>query len=125
MKLLLLLIQFGAYDDFFKTRFQKGRADTIREALLGKFEIFLDNKGLRPILSGHSTINLEECMESSKMVLFNLGGLPDVISKQAFGKILITYIKNIATKRDPEKVVPCMLFIDECQNFLVIRTKSY
>lgn len=110
------------YDEYFATRYQKGRVESTREAILGKFEQHLDNEGLRQLLTGERTINLEKCMNEGKTVIFNLSGLPDTIAKPAFGKILVAFIKNIATKRDPKKVLPCMLLIDECQSFV---TDSY
>lgn len=117
-----ILEEAKEYDDYFKDNYLKGIINRTRESIYTKLDGIL-TRGLKDILIGESTVRLQELVNSGKTIIFNLDGLPDDVSKPMFGKILLTYVKNILLLRGASKnPLPLFLYIDECQVFV---TKKY
>lgn len=113
-----ILEEAQAYSSFFGNEFLKGRAGNTREAILARFQYILENRGMRLLLTGTSTVDLKQHINSGKVIIFNLNGLPDDVSRPVFGKMLLAYIKNICMERENKNLPPAYLFIDECQVFV-------
>lgn len=113
-----ILEEAKEYDDYFKDNYLKGIINRTRESIYTKLDGVL-TRALKNVLIGESTVRLQELVNSGKTIIFNLSGLPDDISKPMFGKILLTYVKNILLSRGAIKdPLPLFLYIDECQVFV-------
>lgn len=117
----LLLKEAQEYDPMvFNAEFAKG-TNTTRKALLDRIDRLLNPPLMGPLLSGDDTFDLEDAMDTGKLVLFNLGALPEQ-SRNIFGKFLIAQIKSIMWKREDrpqEQRRHVFLIVDEFQNFVV------
>ena len=108
------------YDSSFDKEFLRPTNKT-RTALKGRIESFLNSSVLKNLLSGSSTVDLEELLNSSKIIIINLDGMPE-FSQITMGKILIARIRSILRKRPKDGKLHTIMCIDECQNFA---TSSY
>ena len=113
-----ILTEAQEYDYYFADDFTKGVIGRTREATYSRVQELL-TRALKPILIGDSTIKLEELINSGKTIIFNLVNLPDEESKPKFGKLLLSYIKNVLFQRGAiNNPLPLFLYIDECQVFV-------
>lgn len=82
----------------------------------------LNSQTFYHLTEGKSTINLEEAVESGKIIIFNLAqGKMGTEVSQLFGRLIIALLQSIALRRvyqSKTKRKPTFLFIDECQNYL-------
>ena len=98
-------------------------ASSTREGIRDKLRQMLNFSGLRDLITGKSTVDLEAEIEARKLIVFNLskGVLPEKVSLY-YGKILISLLQSIAFQRgaieDETKRTPTMLYIDEFQNYV-------
>ena len=114
-----ILKQAQQHNPFFREEYLNGETNATRSALLSRVRFLLKNLGLGEILTGKPTINLEDYMDAGKTIIFNLGGLPGEVARPTFGKLLLSYLKNMCFKRDPEGGnIPLYIIIDEWQNFM-------
>lgn len=113
-----VLAEAQAFDPYFTEGFLKGKVSNTREAVLSRFQYILDNRGMKQLMTGSSTVDLKRYINSGKVILFNLGGLPEDVSRPIFGKMLLAYIKNILMEREDRDLPPAYLVIDECQVFV-------
>ena len=88
--------------------------------ITSKFDVFLANEIMRPIVAQeHSAFNFRDVMDSKKILLVNLskGKLGD-LNAQLLGMILVGKILMAALSRtDTNDLPPFYLYIDEFQNF--------
>ena len=87
-------------NSFFDTPFEKPSNKT-RTGLLFRINRLLNSPALKNFLVGESTFNLEQAINSNKVVLFNLEGLGEM-TQVAVGKLLVASIKSMARKREKE-----------------------
>lgn len=116
------------YSAYFRDEYVRQEGNKTRIALITRMELFLDNEGLRNVLLGSSTFDIEDSINKGKTVIFNLGGFPDEISRPAFGKLLVVYLKNILSRRDVDvnpDVVPCFVWMDEAPEFITSSVKPF
>lgn len=119
------LVQLGLahsdqeYQSTFK-RINTGYYSKTRDAIISKLDVVLQDQYFRQLTSGKSTIPLNAALKQGKIIIFDLGGL-DTDTIQAFGRLLVALILQIALERDTAKmedIKRTFLFIDEMQNFL-------
>lgn len=97
--------------------------DSTREGIRDKLRQMLNFSGLRDLITGKSTVDLEAEIEARKLIVFNLskGALPEKVSLY-YGKILISLLQSIAFQRgaieDENRRTPTLLYIDEFQNYV-------
>lgn len=90
--------------------------------ITSKFDVFLSNEIMRPIIAQeHSAFNFRDIMDSKKILLVNLskGKLGDV-NAHLLGMILVGKILMAALSRSDvldKNLPPFYLYIDEFQNF--------
>jgi len=94
------------------------------EPILSRMTTFVRTPSLRAIFGATSPkLNIEEAMNSRKVILVNLGGLSE--SKILYGSLLVSKIQQAAFRRHAireQNRVPFLLYVDEFQNF---KTSSF
>ena len=108
--------------ELFAQAFTSGEYENTKKAIYSKLYGLLSTAGFAKVMIGQSTINLQEAMDSGKIIIINLskGELGDEAS-QALGCFIIALLRAITFKRAqiPEHHrKPCFLFIDEMQNYV-------
>lgn len=111
-----ILEEAKAVDPFFNTPYEKKNNRT-REGLLFRISRLLNSPVLKNFLVGNNTFNLEQAINSNKMVIFNLGGLGEM-TQDAVGKLLIASIKSMVRKRKKGGSKHTFLVVDEAHNFV-------
>src|SRR5690606_15025264 len=92
-----------------------------------KLTYFLGDQILANMLSGKSTVNLEQCLNEGKIIIFNLPKGSGKFTSSVFGRLMIAYIHSIILRRDalPEKQRKQLFFvIDEFQNYITTSLAS-
>lgn len=97
-------------------------ATSTREGIRDKLRQMLNFSGLRDLITGKSTVDLEAEIEARKLIVFNLskGVLPEKVSLY-YGKLLISLLQSIAFQRgaiEENRRTPTLLYIDEFQNYV-------
>lgn len=107
--------------EFFQFSFNHREYSRTKHSIYTKIQRLLGSSIFHKLVTGKSTLDLEAAMEDGKVILFNLSkGSMGLSASEAFGRLLIALIQNIARKRDKitEKLrKPFYLFIDEFQNY--------
>ena len=108
--------------DFFINGFHKDTYNVTKSSIYTKCQSLLNSSTFHNLINGKSTVDLEDAMNSGKVILFNLaqGKIGSEISS-AFGKFILSYMQSMAFKREsiPEKErVPTFFFMDEFQNYV-------
>lgn len=111
-----ILKEAQEYSEYFGDEFTKGDARS-RKAVHDRLFLLIKPPVNENILGSNSTFQLEDAMNSGKIILFNLNGL-GAPTKEAYGKFLTSYIKSLAAKRDTKNPLPTFLFIDECHKMV-------
>ena len=114
-------LKFPHLKEFFESRFYSSGFSLTKNSLYNKLSSILGEPTFRNFICGKTTVNLENAINTGKILLFKLdkGGINADVS-EAIGKFVIALLYGYAMKRDPNsphnKQVFC--FVDECQNFL-------
>lgn len=108
-------------NDFFKLGYQDIHASSI-VASISKLRGLLMHQATRHFIQGDSTFNLEDALNTGKIVIFNINhSILDKTGMMAVGRLLLSEIKNITRRRQPlpKELRPrTWCIIDECQNFM-------
>lgn len=110
------------YRRLFSHAFTSGEYENTKKAVYSKVYTLLSTSGFANVVLGKSTINLQEAVDSGKIVIVNLskGDLGDDASK-ALGCFVMALLRAITFKRAsvPKHLrKPTYLFIDEAQNYV-------
>jgi hypothetical protein len=113
---------YEVYRDFFKNQFtEKDKART-KIALHTRLQLLLNNPTFANMITGKSSINLEELMNTQgKTIFFRLSKSKMKGTLEAYGIFITNLLQSYALNRediDKDKRVKTLLFIDEVQNFL-------
>jgi Helicase HerA, central domain len=99
-----------------------------KDALFQKIQQLLNLPNFSRLMIGKSTIDLRSCLNSGKVVLFNLSkGELTPMTSHAIGKILFAMIQGIGFRRvdtEKEKRKNTFVIIDEFQNFAISYVKN-
>lgn len=106
--------------EFFEDGFQGNKVT--KESIYRKLDALLANRAFRRFTCGKSTVSLQRAIDSGKIVVFDLGRSSiGEDAGPAVARMVVSLLLGIALRRDMkrgQKLVPCMLVVDECQNFL-------
>ena len=107
---------------YFRGDFQREKRSS-KEAVARRLLKVLGVPSFSRMVSGRNTFDLEEAMNSGKIILFNISAsMWDTDQTELFGRFLISYIKSIAMKRgqisSPKNRPVTFLFLDEFQHFI-------
>ena len=107
---------------FFQYGFHKGSISLTKNSIYFKMQSLLNSYTFSNLVLGKSTIDLEDAINSWKVVIFNLAKwrMGKKVSP-VFGKLIIALIQWIVLKRQdtPEKYrKKTFLFVDEFQNYV-------
>lgn len=104
---------------FFEEAFQGERYKTTKNSIYTKLQFLLGLNGFKRILTGRTTLNLQELLNSRKLIVFNLavGNLTEEVSS-VVGRFILASIQSLVLQRTQTQRVPVHLFIDECQNYI-------
>ena len=115
-----LFAEAAAFDSYFDEYYLKPSNKT-REALYTRVGRLLNSPVLKNLIGGKSTFDLEQALNSNKVIVINLGDLGEM-SQIAFGKFIIANIKSTVRKRKKPSWRHTFLFLDEAPVFV---SKSY
>jgi hypothetical protein len=109
-------------------KFTEDRVKSTKSGIYFRLQNIIDNSDLRAILKGKSTVNIENELNSGKVVLFNLSkGFLGVESSTLLGKLIVALVQGSVRKRQIENIenrVPTFFFIDEMQNYITKTIKE-
>ena len=109
-------------------KFTEDRVNPTKSGIYFRLQNIIDNTDLRSILQGRSTVNIEQEINSGKVVLFNLSkGFLGVESSTLLGKLIVALIQGFARKREEKNKkdrIPTFFFIDEMQNYITKTVKE-
>lgn len=111
-----------AQANFFRYGFHDRVYTPTKRALYTRIQTLLNARSFARMVNPRATFDLEEALNSGKMVLMNLAH--DAIGRDvssAFGRLVIALVKNIALRRQAiakQERPHSYVFLDECQNFV-------
>lgn len=123
------LIRLGASDPNPATQQFFANGDFMNEAykstkigIYDRLQGLLQNQIFAGLTTGASTINLQKCIDSKKILVFNLSkGKLGTYASKAFGRLVISIIQVIGLQRaniNENHRVPTHIVIDEFQNYV-------
>ncbi|MFV0470897.1 MAG: type IV secretory system conjugative DNA transfer family protein [Paludibacteraceae bacterium] len=107
--------------DFFMNDFHIEEYRLTKKSIRTKLSYFLGDQILSDMLNGKSTIDLEQCLNEGKVIIFNLPKGSGKFTSSVFGRLMIAYIHSIILRRDAlprEQRKQLFFFIDEFQNYI-------
>lgn len=107
--------------DFFLNDFHIEEYRLTKKSIRTKLSYFLGDQILSDMLNGRSTIDLEQCLNEGKVIIFNLPKGSGKFTSSVFGRLMIAYIHSIILRRDAlprEQRKQLFFFIDEFQNYI-------
>lgn len=114
--------------NFFKHMFHGKDFDSTKSALAKRIQSLLNVPHLYRFLVGKSTIDLDEAVNSGKIVIFSLQkGTLDEDTVSTFGIFVLGMLQGIAFRRQKIPVhlrMPTYVYVDEFQNFLSASIKK-
>lgn len=116
-----------AIRNFFEHKYYK-EMKVSKEGLESRIMRMVSSSTFMSLVSGKSTINLKQAIDSKKLIIFNLskGKLGEDLSR-VYGRFVLTTILNIILSRadlPPERRVPCHVYIDEFHNYVTSTIKE-
>lgn len=106
---------------FFEHDFHSPEYVLTKRSIRTKLLYFLADPMLANMVNGKSTVNINDCLEAGKVVIFNLPKGAGKFTSHVFSKLMIAYIHALMLRRDaidPKKRKPCFMFVDEFQTVL-------
>lgn len=111
-----------AHKSFFVHRFYERTFGITKASISTKLQSLFNSETFYNLTVGESTIDVEEVLNSKKLVIFNLSkGELGSDTSEAFGRFLIAMIQSAILKRaqiPKHKRIPVHLFVDEFQNYI-------
>ena len=105
--------------DFFRDQFHARNFESTKEALKYRFNEIIRDPIVREFLCNESTVNLPECLEAGKLIVFHFD--PEKQTKEAIktiGQLINAFLISYAIRRKKGQRRPIHLFADECQYFV-------
>jgi DNA helicase HerA-like ATPase len=122
------LVRLGERSDnpaqrlFFRDRFYAKTFDATKASIATKIQSLLNSRTFFQLTVGESTLDIEQALDSRKLVIFNLAkGKLGSETSEAFGRFLLALMQSAILKRAQSATaarVPVHLFIDEFQNYI-------
>lgn len=108
--------------DFFEGQFLSDEFNRTKSSITTRLRYIFSSSIMQGVMRGKRTVDFNELMNQKKLIVLDIS--KEMPQEWAIiGKFLIAQIKIIAfnRKKMQEKtgyIVPCHLFIDECQNYI-------
>lgn len=123
------LIKLGATDPnpatqqfFANGEFSNEAYKSTKIGIYDRLQGLLQNQIFAGLTTGKSTINLQKCIDSKKIIIFNLSkGKVGTYASKAFGRLIISIIQVAGLQRanvTESHRVPTHIVIDEFQNYV-------
>jgi energy-coupling factor transporter ATP-binding protein EcfA2 len=112
---------------FFTHDFQSQEYTLTKRSIRTKLLYFLSDTLLFSMLCGKSTVNLEQCLEQGKVIIFQIPKGASKFVSSVFGRLMIAYINTIILRREAVAShlrKPAFLFIDEFGTLLTASVSS-
>jgi hypothetical protein len=109
------------YRTFFEHDFHANEYVLTKRSIRTKLLYFLADPMLANMLNGKCTVNISDCLEQGKVVIFNLPKGSGKFTSSVFSRLMIAYIHALILRRDaiePKYRKQCYLFLDEFQTML-------
>jgi hypothetical protein len=109
------------HKSFFEHDFYAKEYVLTKRAIRTKLLYFLADPMLFNMLCGKSTIDLEQCINEGKVIIFNLPKGAGKFTSAVFSRLMIALIHTVMLRResiDMKKRKPCYLFLDEFQTVI-------
>lgn len=106
---------------FFEHDWYSAEYALTKRSIRTKILYFLSDPMLANMLNGKSTVNINECLEQGKVIIFNLPRGAGKFTSHVFSKLMIAYIYALMLRReaiDPKHRKQCYMFVDEFQTIL-------
>lgn len=107
---------------FFKTAFKNKNFSVTKQALYTKIQTLLNSKVFSNLVTGRSTLNLEDELNNGKLIALSLSkGMMGEMASKFYGGLILGMINSIVLKRvyqDKSSRVPLNLIVDESQNYI-------
>lgn len=106
---------------FFEHDFHSAEYVLTKRSIRTKLLYFLADPMLGNMLNGKSTVNINNCLEQGKVIIFNLPKGAGKFTSNVFSRLMIAYNHALMLRRDaidPKKRKPCFMFVDEFQTVL-------
>jgi hypothetical protein len=106
---------------FFTNDFMGDNFNPTKTAVGTKVGTLFGTGILADMTCGESTVDLEREIEKRKVIIFDLNEAVVKAAGAAFGRLVVSLIKGIATRRalvEKHKRVPTHLIIDECSDYI-------
>ena len=117
-----------AHREYFKTGFMEKRTSISKYSIYTKLQILLQDTIFSNLLTGKSTMDLENLMNTNgKVIIFRLNGIKMSSTIDACGKFITGLLASYAFKREyiaPENRQMTHFFIDEAGMFITERSTS-
>ncbi len=111
-----------AHRNFFRHRFYERTFAPTKASISTKLQSLLNSQTFFHLTVGKSTLDIEEALNSKKLVVFNLAkGKLGSDTSEAFGRFVIALMQSAILKRAQSaksKRIPVHMFIDEFQNYV-------
>lgn len=112
------------YRQFFQYDWDSPQLNITKAAVRNKLLYFMADPMLSLMLNGKSTVNLEQCLQDGKVIIFNLPQAAGKFTSGVVSRLCIAFINAILLRRegiDMKHRKPCYLYLDEYQEIV---TKS-
>jgi hypothetical protein len=109
------------YRTFFEHDFHSHEYAITKRSIRTKLIYFLADPMLSNMLNGKSTVNIEQCLNKGKVIIFNLPKGAGKFTSSVFSRLMIAYIHALMLRRDaiePKYRKQCFMFLDEFQTML-------
>ena len=117
-----------SHRDLFKNSFDLKAYQTSKHGVYSKILDLINSPIFYDCIVGESTIDLEECIQQKKVIIFNLSqATVGETSSRALGRFFISRILAFAMSQAPlpiQKRTKIHLIIDECQNYVSVFYKK-
>lgn len=120
------LVEFGIQNcdamnaHYLKYDFYKADTRT-KKALKTRLQLLLNHEKFAKFLTGKSTVNLQEAMNSNKVIIFRFNKVKLREAMSPIGRFIVSFVQTYAMLREslPEETRPSTyMYIDEMQNFI-------
>lgn len=111
--------QASQHHRLFFENFNDSTYKQTKSAIFTKLQSLLNSRTFHHCITGKSSIDLKQAIREKKILLFNLNkGKFGEEHAQAFGKLLVSQIKNYALMQSMEERHQIYLAVDEAGNFI-------
>lgn len=108
------------YREFFTHDWYSSEYSLTKRSVRTKLLYFLGSPLLGHLINGKSTVNLQEALDTGKVIIINVPMGTDRFCSTVFSRLMVSYINAIMQRREAKELKdrkPCYIFLDEFQVF--------